>query len=182
MTVQIRHIELSDVKDVSTLHHREVHDIFAADYDAKTLSPLTEHYYADNWENRLESVQNPIYVAIENGQVCGFVLFGPYRDKDAQPEEGEIYSLYINSGTKDADTLRLTLLETAISHLSFMGYSRFYAWVPEKDTILTNLLTGYQFETDDRTRIEKQDGLVMTSRHYVKTLYNYGDDDEILRL
>lgn len=182
MTVQIRHIEQNDIHAVSTLNYREVHHIFGADYDAKTLALLNEHYYVRNWENRLESVQNPIYVVVGNGQVCGFVLFGPYRDKDSQPEEGEIYGLYIDSTANDADLLRLTLLETALSHLSFMGYSRFYAWIPEKDTILTNLLTGYQFEQDGRTRIDKQDGLVMTSKHFVKTLYHYSDDDAILRL
>ncbi|MGE0706943.1 MAG: N-acetyltransferase family protein [Planctomycetota bacterium] len=66
--------------------------------DDDYLDGLDPPDHVDGWWNRLASPlrHGTTDVALLDGRLVGFVVYGPSRDPDAQPGTGELYSLYVH--------------------------------------------------------------------------------------
>jgi GNAT superfamily N-acetyltransferase len=88
------------------------------------------------WRTRLECDDEdgtPSWVAVDGGDVVGFVSSGPRRDDDLALAAAEIYAIYVLPGRWRSGTGR-ALLDTAVGEWLGRGADTLVLWVLEENT------------------------------------------------
>ena len=119
----VRPAVAQDIPPIVALHERCWRVSYAgiADADAKFARPYAE------WERLWHELLERARVAVVDGAVVGFVVFGPSRDADAHEGSGEIFALYVDPDTQGTG-VGATLVSHAASELAAAGFDRVTLW------------------------------------------------------
>lgn len=79
------------------------------------------------WRDRLGG-EGATFVWEQDGQVAGFVAYGP--DRDREPAAGEVYGIYVDPAAQGAG-LGSMLLDRAMKELAAASYRRALLWCLE---------------------------------------------------
>lgn len=104
-------------------------DIFSRDY----LESLSVAKREEAWRALLAGGKTEVFVARRLGCVVGFVSFGPSRDSDARPHDGEISAIYVLPSFWSTG-VGLALWQEAEQNLRSQGFSRISLWVISNNT------------------------------------------------
>ena len=119
--MRIRPAQPEDAEALATLQDAAWREGFRAIAgDPSALDRLRKAF-----TERLEQEDRPVVVAELDGEVRGFVSFGPSRDEGE--EGGEVYGLYVDPGAWRQGTGRV-LLERALAGLKESGFAEVTLW------------------------------------------------------
>lgn len=91
MNVQIRKAEQEDLEELLAIYNYEVENgVATLDLQPKTIGEWQIWFDAHNRDN------HPLYVAVKDGCVAGYVSLSPYREKEAYRTTVEL-SVYIGA-------------------------------------------------------------------------------------
>lgn len=92
MEIQIRKAEQRDLEELLDIYNYEVRNgVATLDLQLKTIEEWQVWFDAHNKEN------HPLYVAVKDGCVAGYVSLSPYREKEAYRSTVEL-SVYVGAG------------------------------------------------------------------------------------
>jgi ribosomal protein S18 acetylase RimI-like enzyme len=80
------------------------------------------------WVEYFDRGDSETLVADAEGQILGFISYGKSRRERAEPDEGEIYAIYVSSSHWSTGVGR-SLWEAAFSRLRELGFVRAIVWV-----------------------------------------------------
>lgn len=96
-------------------------------------------------------------VALENGEIVGFVVFGASRDEDACAGTGEIYAIYVRESCWGRGIGRL-LLEHTRASLAASGGTSLTLWTLARVEKTIRFYRSSGFEADGATKIVERAG------------------------
>ena len=97
--------------------------------DAKAIAEIDAHAGQAHWREAIEYFEPQVYVAIENGQIVGFVGFDRSRDKGTPQTAGEIWNIKV-SDSHLGQGIGLALWDAAREGLLEEGCSSVTLWLP----------------------------------------------------
>jgi ribosomal protein S18 acetylase RimI-like enzyme len=159
--MEVRAATLEDIAPIMALHERCWRISYAgiADPDAKFARPRAE------WERMWREVLDRTWVVDLDGEVAGFVVFGPSRDAGADPATGEIHALYVDPDRQGGGFGR-ALADHAASALAAAGFQRVTLWTFEHNPASRGFYERLGFVFDG-TASRDEDGPIV---RYVRAL------------
>jgi L-amino acid N-acyltransferase YncA len=115
------------------------------------------------------SPDQPVLVALSDGDVVGFAGVGPARDADAAADVGELYAINLDPDAWGRGIGR-TLLRHATSTLAAAGFSHAVLWVVPQNQRARCLYESEHGRDDHITRHEETFGVVVAEMHYRRPL------------
>jgi GNAT superfamily N-acetyltransferase len=97
--------------------------------DAKVISEIHGKASQSYWREAIEFSEPQVYVAIDGGQVVGFVGFDRSRDKGTPPTMGEIWAIHVLP-THWGKGIGLALWDAAREGLLEEGCTQVSLWLP----------------------------------------------------
>jgi GNAT superfamily N-acetyltransferase len=107
-------------------------------------------------------------IAVEDGEILGFVSCGPSRDADT-PGAGEIFALYVDPSRWSGGVGRL-LMREARERLRQRGLGEGTLWVLEGNEMAERFYRAEGWEPDGTEREEDPYGPVVTVRRFRRPL------------
>ena len=106
------------------------------------------------WRERLASKSETVFVAELNGQVAGWLVIGPQRDQDLDPQRSaEIYAVYVYP-----DFWRrgcgAALLAQAKDEMRLQGYAEASLWVLRGNQRAIRFYEAHGFQPDGASKVE----------------------------
>ncbi len=98
---------------------------------AAYLASLSKSKRAEDWRRGIAADPRSVLLAEEGPRVAGWVAVGKARES-AEPEEGEIYALYVRPDRWRSGIGR-SLMEIAEKELWLRGFTRAVLWVLERN-------------------------------------------------
>ncbi|MGI9092961.1 MAG: GNAT family N-acetyltransferase [Mycobacteriales bacterium] len=118
------------------------------------------------WPDPSGSVET--MVADEDGTVCGFVSFGPYRADDDSPEipaAGEIYAIYLPPDRLSSGVGR-TLMRAALERIDERGLTPVLLWVLRDNARARRFYERAGFTVDGATHTFEVGGVFLPEVRY----------------
>jgi ribosomal protein S18 acetylase RimI-like enzyme len=145
------HIRLATPADVPTLARVHVATWQAAYRGILPDAQLVGLSLVDaetNWHGNMNRQERTNLVAEVNGEVAGFVAFGPTRDPDLDPVSiGEIYGIYLHPSVWRSGYGR-ALMDEALRRLSDDGFIEVMLWTWERNVRARAFYERLGFLTD----------------------------------
>jgi ribosomal protein S18 acetylase RimI-like enzyme len=134
MTV-IRPSTEADIDEIAALSVRTWQAGYAGIVPADHLASLDPVARAQNLRTRPKTPGSQTLVAEDDGNLVGFVTFGPYREDDGEIDRaaGELYAIYVSPDHWGQGTGR-RLLSMARGRLKADGYPDMRLWVLAENT------------------------------------------------
>jgi ribosomal protein S18 acetylase RimI-like enzyme len=104
-------------------------------------------------------------VAEESGRIVGFVTFGPSEDEPVDPEVGEVYAIYVDSGYWDRGYGR-DLFAAAVRGLIDAGFGAATLWVLGTNTRARRFYESAGWSTDGATKTERRGDVELREIRY----------------
>ncbi|MFC4735433.1 GNAT family N-acetyltransferase [Bacillus daqingensis] len=127
----IRKADVSDAESIAAIHVNTWLHTYRDILHEDALKSWTMKERVKRWENSLPSAisgGNAMYVAADQGTLCGFVLSGTMRDAKLRMRySGEIYGLFVHPSYQRKG-FGTGLLHTALEHLHGLGHKRAALW------------------------------------------------------
>lgn len=115
--------------------------------DAKMIAEIDAHLSQTHWREAIEFCEPQVCVAIDNGQIVGFVGFDRSRDKGTPPATGEIWNIKVTASHLGKG-VGLALWDAAREGLLEEGCSTVTLWLPlaNERALLFFELAGFKRE------------------------------------
>lgn len=129
--LQIRRASFGDEEEIARVHiqswQEAYRDLISSDYLAGLSEQLSER--VEVWRRILRNPKRWAWVALVDGKIVGFCLFGPPRDENRESyvELGAIYLL----AKHKSQGIGFALLSSGFDFMKFQGYKKAYCWVLE---------------------------------------------------
>jgi ribosomal protein S18 acetylase RimI-like enzyme len=120
-------VGLSQLLFMSSMSNYEVRP--ATLRDAKTIAEIDANASQAHWREAIEFSEPQVCVAIDNGQIVGFVGFDRSRDKGTPPTTGEIWNIKV-AATHLGQGVGLALWDAAREGLLEEGCTTVTLWLP----------------------------------------------------
>ena len=104
-------------------------------------------------------------VAEESGRVVGFVTFGPSEDEPVDPEVGQVYAIYVDSGYWDRGYGR-DLFAAAVRGLTEAGFGGATLWVLESNARARRFYESAGWAADGATKTEQRGDIALHEVRY----------------
>ncbi|MEC3973742.1 GNAT family N-acetyltransferase [Amycolatopsis sp. H20-H5] len=127
---QVRAANLSDAAAIAEIHVRSWQAAYAGLLPADYLDTLSVEARTRGWERAIGNPDRPgrILLLSGDGALSGFAAIGPSRDDDADPEVGELLSIYLRPELWGLGLGR-TLHDHALGELAQDGFRVVTLWV-----------------------------------------------------
>ena len=136
---------ISDAAVIAGIHVASWRAAFRGLVPDTFLDAMSMEDRAARWRHNLQDSACSILLASEGEQVLGFASFGRCRDKDAPPDEGEIWTMYVDpSAWRRA--VGATLMRAALNRLAERGLRPVRVWVMAKNTRAIAFYQAHGFE------------------------------------
>jgi GNAT superfamily N-acetyltransferase len=144
MTTAIRRATPEDAERLGELHSQCWAELYTGVLPPHVIAELNPTVMADLWRRFTSRGDDYVqYVAERDGEIVGFVGFGPGRD-EGFTDLREVYFVYVAPGEKRAGIgSRLLQAETDASYL----------WVPERNRAAQRFYRRNSFGPDSRRRV-----------------------------
>jgi ribosomal protein S18 acetylase RimI-like enzyme len=130
--MELRRAVAGDELGIATVHVRTWQAAYKGQLPDALLAGLSVERRAEWWRTTLAraagAAAEGVYVAVDGGQIVGFVHWCPSRDEDAEPGAGEITSIYLLPDCWDRGAGR-RLLTAALDALREAGSTVATLWV-----------------------------------------------------
>lgn len=138
-TMEIRIAEIADVKAINEIYNHSVHEKLTADILPVTLKRMIQ------WFKQYDRKKYPVFVAVLNGTVIGWLSFNPYRPGRMALRYTAEVSYYVH---KDYQRKKIgtTLLRFAVDKAPGYHFKNLFAILLEHNTGSIKLLEKCGFE------------------------------------
>lgn len=126
-TISIRKATGRDARDIASVHVGSWRETYRGLVPQPYLDSLDINERAETWISILDQANYNVFVAIQDGKVCGFISGGGVREP-AQDFDAEFYAIYILHAAKGKGMGRL-LMRRLAETLHARGYKRAILWV-----------------------------------------------------
>jgi ribosomal protein S18 acetylase RimI-like enzyme len=93
--VEIRPARIEDAPRIAEIHVETWRAAYRGLMSHSLLENLSIPKRREFWEQRIRLNQSSILVAVHEGDVIGWIVYGSSRDADATPAVAEVYGLYV---------------------------------------------------------------------------------------
>ena len=122
-----------DAWSIAVVHVASTREAYRGLFPASALDGIDADDRAERWRQTLTDANNITLVAKSDGQVLGFVNYGPCRDEDvAAGGVGEIISIYVAPDFWGSGAGR-RLLQAALERLAGAGSCEAKVWVLDRN-------------------------------------------------
>jgi ribosomal protein S18 acetylase RimI-like enzyme len=131
--IEIRPIADDDFEAVAVVHIRTWQAAYAGIVPADFLAAMDVAANVERRRNRTVPPGARTLVATDDGQVVGFVAFGPYLEDDGvRLDRGQLYAIYVSPDHWGRGTGRL-LFDAAKAGLATAGFPDMRLWVLDEN-------------------------------------------------
>lgn len=152
--MKVRLAEGADAKAIAQVHVASWQSAYRGILPDKLLDNLSVENRAKNWQAWLAQSRGQTLVLEVGGQVVGFVMCGPTRDRDVDGKKvGEIYAIYLHPDVWGHGFGR-RLVEKVKALFRQEGYSELLLWVLADNEAAIQFYEKVGFEADGATKVE----------------------------
>lgn len=153
-SVTIRWADPADAPALADIHVRAWQAGYRGLLPDSLLDNLSAAERLPRWRERLTGSNELVLIAELGGQVAGWLVIGPQRDGDLDPQRvGEIYAIYV-----DPDAWRRgcgrALLASALAELRAQGFVGANLWVLRSNERARRFYESQGFQADGASKIE----------------------------
>jgi ribosomal protein S18 acetylase RimI-like enzyme len=165
--VSIRRAALADAPALSEIHVRSWQAGYRGLLPDSLLDNLSAAERLPRWRQRLSAEAERVLVAELDGQVAGWLVIGPQRDADLDPQRaGEIYAIYVDPGAWRRGCGR-ALLTQALAELRAQGRAEATLWVLRSNERARRFYEAQGFQADGASKVEhNRDGVAFDEVRY----------------
>jgi GNAT superfamily N-acetyltransferase len=165
----VRAAVLADAPAIADVHVRSWRAAYEGQLPDAYLGKLSAEERAASWRVRLTA---PVagwgaFVAVSDGQIMGFIAFGPSGHDDAPPGWAEIYALYLERAAWGRGIGRALLDDAERALLSF-GFAQLGLWVLESNDRARRFYENAGWVTDRRVTVSVEDDMEFREVVYTK--------------
>lgn len=131
------------------------------------LDSLSPALRLPRWQERLASQSQHVWVAELDGQIAGWLVVGPQRDGDLDPQRvGEIYAVYVDPSAWRRGC-GAALVAHALADLYAQGFDEVTLWVLRTNQRARRFYEAQGFQPDGADKIEhNRDGVAFDEVRY----------------
>lgn len=165
--VPIRWAVLADAPALSEIHVRAWQAGYRGLLPDSLLDKLSAAQRLPRWRERLSAETERVLVAELDGQVAGWLVIGPQRDGDLDPQRmGEIYAIYVDPGAWRRGCGK-ALLARALAELRVQGLAEVTLWVLRSNERARRFYEAQGFVADGASKVEhNRDGVAFDEVRY----------------
>jgi GNAT superfamily N-acetyltransferase len=126
----------------------------------------------DIWRELIVELEPPVhgaFVALDGSRLVGFAHFCPSRDRDADPDVGEITAIYVHPDFWGKGIGR-RLMRRAVDSLEEAGLSTATLWVLDVNARARKFYEQAGWMTDGATKEDQRDGFTLHEVRYATGL------------
>lgn len=155
--MDLRHATLADADVIARIHVTAWRHAYRGILPDTLIDNLSAQRRAEDWRALIADDRTPVCVAVVDSDVVGFAAIGMSTDDDAEPDLGELQSLYVHPAS--AGTGVGTALEAdARRLLAAQGCSEATLWVLEANETARAFYEAHGWLLDGRRRTEEFGG------------------------
>ena len=128
MKVKLRTATLEDCRLLAEIHCQSWQAAYRGILPETLLQKITPRDFESKFCAAVVSVSETIMLALLDGQICGYMLYGPCRDEDLAAPTGEIWGIYLLPSCWGKGIGR-SLLEYGLAALKRCRYRKAVLWV-----------------------------------------------------
>lgn len=167
--MNIRAAAARDAGPIARVHVRAWQLAYRDILPAHVLDALSVERRELAWSERI-AASAAILVADRTGAVVGWISFGPSRDSDATPSDGEVYGLYVDPDSW-SEGVGTALWKGAGRDLFSSGYCVVKLWVLEANDRARRFYERLGFKPEYGMRkLYERDGATAPEIRYCRTL------------
>jgi len=168
--MSIRPAQPRDAAEIALLHIRTWQAAYRGQLPDSFLAALDADIDRRTawWERSIanaESRNQRQLVALGGDRIVGFVTFGPSEDEPREPQVGQVYAIYVDSGYWGRGYGR-DLFALAIHGLSAAGFSAATLWVLETNTRARRFYEAAGWLTDGAHKTEQRGDIELREVRY----------------
>jgi GNAT superfamily N-acetyltransferase len=155
MRIEVRRAEARDAETLARIHVAGWRSAYAGIVPDAVLAGLDVDQRTATWRTWLGggSRRGGVLVAERDGEVAGFVTYGPSRDPGAGPTTGEVGAIYVDPEHLGTG-LGAALMKRALAALADAGYADATLWVLEANDLGRTFYAKGGWEPDGATKEE----------------------------
>ncbi|MGW2718473.1 N-acetyltransferase family protein [Streptomyces sp. NPDC001492] len=108
-------------------------------------------------------------VAVQDGEITGWLCHGPYRDGEEHTDDAELYALYVAPGRYRGGTGRALLRQSTL-RCAAAGHGRMYLWVLKENDRARRFYEASGFRPDGIEEPFEVGGVQVPEVRYVREL------------
>jgi ribosomal protein S18 acetylase RimI-like enzyme len=157
--MDLRPATCRDARAIADVHVASTLASYRGLFLAPALDGVDSDDRAERWRQTLSDASTATLVAESDGQILGFVHYGPCRDGDvADGRVGEIMSVYVEPGSWGKGVGR-SLLRAALDRLACAGFREAKLWVLGRNARAVAFYEGAGFVSDGAVTHRKMFGV-----------------------
>lgn len=157
--MELRLAAKEDAQGIAAVHIASWKSAYKGIMPDSVLGTLDLENKIKGWERALADEGAPIYVAVDDGIIVGFVHICTYRDGDlGPPAPGEITAIYLRPDVFGVG-VGAKLFERALNELAARGYGQVVLWVLEENQRAIVFYQKYGFLPDGGEKVHPKSGL-----------------------
>jgi GNAT superfamily N-acetyltransferase len=129
LNLEVRPATQSDAKAIAAIHVNVSQAAFKSVVPGEKMPPIPLDKSVAYWREAIEFIEPQVYVAVDQGQIVGFVGFDRSRDKGTPNTMGEIWAIYV-AVSHWGQGVGLALWDAARDGLLEEGCTKVTIWVP----------------------------------------------------
>ncbi|KAG0645693.1 putative N-acetyltransferase [Hyphodiscus hymeniophilus] len=128
-SVSIREAVIQDAEELARVHILAWQETYRGIAPQSVLDSLDVNARIDSWKTWLNQEDHKAFVAVVDGNICGFIRGGPVKQPVRDPSfDAELYAINIIGDAKGKGTGR-ELVHHLVETLRPMGLSKMVVWV-----------------------------------------------------
>lgn len=153
--ITIRLADQPDARTIAEIHVRAWRWAYRGLMPDELLDGLSIEQRERMWQRNLSSERprNHILVAEQEARVVGFVATGPSQDRDATPDTGEVYAIYLEPEVVGTGLGR-ALFSRATEDLRSNGYRAATLWVLDTNERTRRFYEAAGWRPDGESKVE----------------------------
>lgn len=154
--VTIRRAFFADARALAVMHIASWQAAYRDLLPAELLANLSVERRTAGWEEWLLDATRQVFVAEEDGQVIGYVSYGPTRDADLEATTvGEVYGIYLHPAAWGKGYGK-RLMTQALNGLRAAGFRLATLWVLEGNARAIRFYERLGFCADGAAKQERR--------------------------
>jgi ribosomal protein S18 acetylase RimI-like enzyme len=150
--MELRAATLRDAGAIAIVHVASTRQAYRGLFPASALSGIDTDDRAERWRQTLTDPSGTTLVVEADGQILGFVHYGPCRDEDvAAGRVGEIMSIYVAPDSWGQGAGQ-TLLQASLERLAAAGFREVKLWAIDRNARADAFYTRAGFVRDGMVR------------------------------
>lgn len=163
----------SDIEAVSTVRVRGWQFAYAGLMPQSHLDAMTVAADAARRRSMFTAGRSVNLVTELDGNVVGWASFGPCRDEDADPGDGELYALYVHPDHLSTGIGR-ALMGQVLEQAAALGHAVLRLWVLEHNVRARRFYERAGFTPDGAAEPYEVDGTLVPEVRYARRLASQG--------